>query len=379
MDLTTLHFTDALINFTCGAMCLSVWASRPRDLCFALWGSGSLLYGFMAWISDYLPDGAYGIGLSYSALQMATILFWGGYRAFDQRSALPIWLFALPALPLTACLLADCLTGEEMLIAQVIILTYCAVTAAQIIYVLRGCRTWYGPRAISAYAVIFILTSILATSYLTSTRLTKQESEVLLLLTDHAMSIVFTLAVIAMVGQKDLRDLLSVSRRDPLTGALNRGGLTAVLAEGQLGATLILLDLDHFKNINDHYGHDAGDEVLRELVKRTRITIGAKNRVIRMGGEEFLILTDTTDTGLATNLSEQVRQAAREKPVLYGDESISFTISIGFALRGEYEPFMQTLKRADLALYRAKQSGRDCVVDGDSIQGEEIGSPQRVA
>ncbi len=364
MDLITLHVTDALVNLTCGAMCFSIWASRSQDRCFAFWGMGSLLYGLTASWLPYLPDGIVGLGLGYAALQVGNIMFWAGYRTFDRIPALPLWLLALPSLPLLACLLADVLTQSEAWTYRITVIVYCAISVSQVVYVLRGCESWYGPRAISAYAVILILASILITSFLAGTLITDETGGILFILTDHVMSIVFTLAVIAMVGQRDLQHLVKTSRRDPLTGALNRAGLTAVMAEDPPGSGLLLLDVDHFKTINDRYGHDAGDEVLRELVARTSVVMRATDHLIRMGGEEFLVIAAVANAAQAAELAERIRAAARDRPVQYGDAVIPFTLSIGFALRTSGEPFMQTFKRADLAMYHAKQAGRDRVVEG---------------
>ncbi|MFK3942257.1 GGDEF domain-containing protein [Pseudomonas monteilii] len=372
MDLITLHVTDALVNLTCGAMCFSIWASRPRDRCFAFWGLGSLLYGVTASWLPYLPDGVLGLGLGHSALQVGNIMFWAGYRAFDRVSALPVWLLALPSLPFLACLVADVLTQSEVWTYRITLIAYCGLSMSQVAYVLRGCESWYGPRAISAYAVILILASILITSFLSGTFITYETGGILFILTDHMMSIVFTLAVIAMVGQRDLQHLVNTSRRDPLTGALNRAGLAAVIAEDLPGTGLLLLDVDHFKVINDRHGHDAGDEVLRTLVARTSAVMRTTDHLIRMGGEEFLVIAPVANAGQAAELAEQILAAARDKPVHHGDAVIPFTLSIGFALRTGAEPFMQTFKRADLAMYHAKQSGRDRVVEGAAFCVERV-------
>lgn len=367
MDLITLHITDALVNLTCGAMCFSIWASRLQDRCFAFWGMGSLLYGLTASWLPYWPDGTVGLGLGYAALQVGNIMFWAGYRAFDGLPALPPWLLALPSLPLIIGLLADALTQSEAWTYRITVIGYCAISVSQVIYVLRGCESWYGPRATSAYAVILILASILITSFLTGTFITYETGGILFILTDHVMSIVFTLAVIAMVGQRDLRHLVDTSHRDPLTGALNRAGLTAVMTDNPLDAGLLLLDVDHFKAINDRYGHDAGDEVLRELVARTSGILRATDHLIRMGGEEFLVIVRVTNASQVAELAERIRRAARDSPVYQGETAIPFTLSIGFALRTQGEPFMHTFKRADLAMYHAKQAGRDRVAEGGAL------------
>ncbi|WP_049870563.1 GGDEF domain-containing protein [Pseudomonas cremoricolorata] len=362
MDLTTLHLTDALVNLTCGAMCFAIWASRPRDRCFALWGMGSLLYGLTASWFPYLPTGVLGLGLGYAALQVANIMFWAGYRAFDNVRVLPLWLVALPSLPLIACLLANGLGSSEAVTNNITVALYCAISTGQVVYVLRGRECWFDQRSISAYAVILIIVSILATSFSTGAPANDEASGALFILTDHVMSIVFTMAVIAMVGQRDLQHLIKASRRDPLTGALNRAGLRAVITQASPAPGLILIDIDNFKRINDQHGHDAGDEVLRELVARTYPIMRPTEHLVRMGGEEFLIIADITSQQQIVELAERIRTSARTAPIQHTDTVIAFTLSIGVAIRGRDEPFVHALKRADLAMYQAKASGRDCVV-----------------
>lgn len=375
MDLTTLHLTDALVNLTCGAMCFAIWASRPRDRCFAFWGMGSLLYGLTASWFPYLPAGVLGLGLGYAALQVANIMFWAGYRAFDKVRALPLWLVALPSLPLIACLLADFFGSSTTVTNNITVALYCAISAGQVVYVLRGRNSWYDQRSISAYAVILIIGSIMATSFSSGAPVKDEGSGVLFILTDHVMSIVFTIAVIAMVGQRDLQHLIKTSRRDPLTGALNRAGLRAVITQDAVAPGLILIDIDNFKRINDQHGHDAGDEVLRELVARIDAAMRPTDHLIRMGGEEFLIIADITSQKQIVELAERIRNSARTSPVQHADAVIPFTLSIGVALRASNELFVHALKRADLAMYHAKQSGRDRVVfaplDGAACAAKE--------
>lgn len=365
MDLITLYITDSLINFTCGATCFAVWASRLQDRCLAFWGLGSLLHGVTAFGFPYLPEGIIGKSIGYSSFQFANILFWAGYRSFDQRRVMPYWLLSLPALMFMTSLSIGSMAQDEAFIDKFIAVIYCMISGAQVIYIMRGMDSWYCPRAVSAYAVISILLSKLITTFITGYLITEHTSETLFALTDQVMTVVFTLAIIAMIGQRNLGELRTISQRDPLTGALNRAGLSDALAHGGLTKTLMLLDIDHFKAINDCHGHDAGDEVLRELVARTRSTMHKEGELIRMGGEEFLIVTDKTDLVRSQDLADRVRKGICESPVIYGATNIFFTISIGVALAAEKEPFSKTLKRADVALYQAKNSGRDRIIYDD--------------
>ena len=173
--------------------------------------------------------------------------------------------------------------------------------------------------------------------------------------------------------------LLRSGFTDVLTGWHNRRYLQVRLAEelararrdGQALACL-MLDLDHFKSINDTWGHAAGDDVLRELAQRIEAQVRASDVAARYGGEEFVILLPRTDTTAAARLAERVRQAVRGAPVPFGDDGeVEVTASIGIASVAPQasDTDLKTLgesllARADVALYRAKSSGRDKVVVG---------------
>ena len=128
---------------------------------------------------------------------------------------------------------------------------------------------------------------------------------------------------------------------------------------------LMILDIDFFKSINDTYGHDAGDDVLREFAVRIRKSIRGIDLACRYGGEEFVIVMPETDLTVAGMIAERLRRsiAGETFAVNKGTKRIDVTISIGLAtLDHKGEPVADVLKRADMALYRAKHDGRNRVV-----------------
>ncbi len=159
---------------------------------------------------------------------------------------------------------------------------------------------------------------------------------------------------------------------DPLTGAGNRGLFDDTLAtEFEAAAqhywplTLLLADLDHFKRINDGWGHQAGDAVLRETVRRIRQCIRDSDTLARYGGEEFGIILPGTAEEDACKVGERIAQRFRAEPVQVDDDtSIPVTISIGVATleRDAFAGPQDLLAAADHALYEAKKAGRDKVV-----------------
>ncbi|MCP9630738.1 PleD family two-component system response regulator [Rhodopseudomonas palustris] len=159
---------------------------------------------------------------------------------------------------------------------------------------------------------------------------------------------------------------------DGLTGLHNRRYMEshlATLAE-QAGArgkplALMILDIDFFKSINDSYGHDAGDDVLRDFATRIRKSIRGIDLACRYGGEEFVIVMPETDLHVAQMVAERLRRAIAGEPfaIEKGERRIEVTISVGLStLERKGEPIRDLLKRADTALYRAKHDGRNRVV-----------------
>jgi two-component system cell cycle response regulator len=158
---------------------------------------------------------------------------------------------------------------------------------------------------------------------------------------------------------------------DALTGLYNRrymeshvGTLVEQAATRGKPLTVLVLDIDYFKAINDSHGHDAGDDVLREFAIRIRKSIRGIDLACRYGGEEFVVVMPETDMAVATVVAERLRRriASEPFPIQEGARSIEVTISIGIAGLGPRDTAASVIKRADQALYRAKRDGRNRVV-----------------
>jgi two-component system cell cycle response regulator len=173
-----------------------------------------------------------------------------------------------------------------------------------------------------------------------------------------------------------LRDNMQMSIElaitDGLTGLFNRrymethlGTLVDQSAARGKPITVLVLDIDYFKAINDSYGHDAGDDVLREFALRIRKATRNIDLACRFGGEEFVIVMPETDMAVATAVAERLRRRIATEPfaIQKGARHLEVTISIGIAaLSGVGDDAATILKRADQALYRAKRDGRNRVV-----------------
>jgi len=129
--------------------------------------------------------------------------------------------------------------------------------------------------------------------------------------------------------------------------------------------SLLMMDLDHFKRVNDRWGHQVGDQVLQGFVDRVRDQVREPDVVIRRGGEEFVLVMPSTETEAARRVAERVREAVAKAPIETSGGDVPLTVSIGVATWSEGESPTDIEGRADAALYRAKQGGRDRVEVAD--------------
>lgn len=168
--------------------------------------------------------------------------------------------------------------------------------------------------------------------------------------------------------------LTELATRDPLTGAFNRRQFMA-MAEGEIEQsrrtgrpfTLLMIDVDHFKSINDRYGHQAGDEVLRKLVAQLSVRLRKTDLIARYRGEELVVLLADTGLGGGLQLAERLRARVANSPVQHGENMIPVTVSIGAAEGKGEESIAELLKRQDGALCAAKNAGRDRVASAGSV------------
>lgn len=132
--------------------------------------------------------------------------------------------------------------------------------------------------------------------------------------------------------------------------------------------SLVLIDLDHFKHVNDSLGHSAGDEILRRVASICQETLRAGDIFARLGGEEFAALLPRTCEADAINVAERLREAVAETPIMYGHVQVNVTISAGVGLLMAGEGFSALYNRVDEALYNAKNLGRNRVVSASSLK-----------
>jgi two-component system, cell cycle response regulator len=153
--------------------------------------------------------------------------------------------------------------------------------------------------------------------------------------------------------------LTGIANRDVVLDALRRESSRQLREGGSFG--IVLLDVDHFKSVNDNYGHLCGDAVLQEVVRRVNSTVRAYDTVGRYGGEEFLIVAPSSGAEGVLRLSERIRRTIEATPIVTEAGEISVTVSLGLAVSNETAHLnsKMMLSTADEALYRAKAEGRN--------------------
>ena len=177
------------------------------------------------------------------------------------------------------------------------------------------------------------------------------------------------LLAVSVKNAQLFREVKENSVRDGLTGCFTRShALEVVDAElrrarrSQTPVSLIMFDLDHFKDVNDKYGHLCGDTVLNSVGKRMREVLRGSDLKCRYGGEEFLVLLPETPLHGARRVAETIRREIAERPVPWSGEGLTITASFGIAQTLPSEVNVQAvIARAAKALYRAKDDGRNCV------------------
>lgn len=323
------------------------------------------LFHVSDWWIDPVPQGFWGYDLlmRLPPLMLAMITLWLHYQRPDEPwpRIMAITLGLTIMLMTTGLLVLHHLAGTEVtdLMVRGLIMT----TAAVAIVATAGIRDLaviYG----IPFAGLLILLASSGTDSVTAMGLVIHP----LMMAVIGCIIAEVLFISRVRAFNDRQKLHHNAMTDPLTGLLNRRAM-----EGQLQVehahssrhddtyALVMADLDRFKHVNDTYGHDVGDEVLRDLAERMQASVRMEDAIARWGGEEFLILLRATGSEEALIVAEKIRQKVNEKGFYTGVTTLPITVSLGVGVvDGDPDPG-EVIKRADQALYRAKENGRDRV------------------
>ncbi len=191
--------------------------------------------------------------------------------------------------------------------------------------------------------------------------------------------VTFLAALYEYNNEKSLNNMLKLkeehelcSTRDHLTQLYNRRGYDLNIKSIKNTQGIVLMcDIDHFKKLNDTYGHDTGDLVLREVAKKIKDTLREHDMAVRWGGEEFFIFLPHTTMDEGNMVAEKIRISIASLAIYHQDKQISVTCSIGLDKLEEYTPLEKAITNADNAMYLAKQSGRNTVMSHDSVNKKD--------
>ncbi|WGI26999.1 GGDEF domain-containing protein [Halomonas alkaliantarctica] len=232
-------------------------------------------------------------------------------------------------------------------------------------------------------AIIYGLPLLAVVIFLAFTGSTFPDNPIHLIFIPTAMGIGAVIAT--MLHQEQLRTFMASQQlehnalTDALTDLPNRRSMqTQLQAEWSRAKrdkrcfAVLMADLDHFKAVNDQYGHEIGDEVLTILASRFTATLRGGDWVARWGGEEFLLLVSDATTTSALAVAEKVRRSVAEPVFATSAGNLAITVSLGVALHRQNESIDEVISRADKALYRAKQEGRNRAVLAEGHKGADI-------
>jgi diguanylate cyclase (GGDEF)-like protein len=398
LDVNTLFLVTIYVEAILGLLLLFAWVQNAQIRAVAWWGSAHLmragsvvLFGMYGAVSE-----AISIDLANAILFLAYAITWTGARVFDGRKPLPMYLVAGPVIWLVVCHLPT-FTGEldlRFLLASGIITTYTWLSAYEF---WRGrseplVSRWPAIFMLFAHGSLFLLRTPLAAMLPWSPTSQVFESVWLTVLSFEALLFTIAIAFILLAMAKERTEYRhrTAAMIDPLTGIANRRSFlqdAAELAKRQATnpspTAVMLIDLDHFKSINDRFGHAVGDRVLQIFATTAMGTIRASDLLGRLGGEEFAAVLNNVNREKAVALAEQVRCAFQEQATEVDGYPVTASLSIGLVFNQDtLLDVPELLAQADQALYRAKERGRNRVevVQFDmSRKRNDTSSPRLVA
>jgi diguanylate cyclase (GGDEF)-like protein len=377
LDINTLFMVTIYVEAILGLLLLFAWVQNLSIRAVAWWGfahlirAGSVvLFGMYGSAPDLIT-----IDLANALLFTAYAVTWTGARVFDGRPVEPVYLVTGAVLWLLVCRL-PVLAGAidaRVLIASGIITAYTWLTAYEF---WRGrseqlVSRWPAIFMLFAHGALFLLrTPLLAVLPLSSSNHV-MGSVWLTVLSFEALLFTISIAFILLAMAKERTELRhrTAAMVDPLTGIANR---RAFLQDAELSAkrhrvnprptAVLLIDLDHFKSINDRFGHAVGDRVLEIFTESAGQSIRSTDLLGRLGGEEFAAMLHDTGREKAMAVADRIREAFAEASKDVDSHPVCATVSIGVVhCDGPTLDVPQLLAQADRALYVAKARGRNRV------------------
>jgi diguanylate cyclase (GGDEF)-like protein len=382
LDVTTLFILATCITALLGLLLLSAWA-QERIRALAWWGTAYLIGGFSVaiWSVENLISPPLPPGTTNALLFVACGMIWSAARIFHGRRVLWTAMSAGAAIWLIGCMMPEFAhaAAAHIILSSLIVSAYTFLTAAELWRERRKTllRRWPAIFVPILHGAIFLFPIPLASLLPAERGVGSLASGWLAVFALETMLYVVGTAFIVLVLAKEraVRVQRDAASTDELTGVLNRRGffaaaqqlLTRQAKHGE-PVSVLMFDLDHFKSINDRYGHVTGDEVLALFAATASGNLRASDVVARLGGEEFVAILPASLAD-ATAAAERVRVAFQDAAATLAGQPLAATVSVGAASAARCPTIDALIAAADRALYRAKSNGRN------RVEGAEQAAP----
>ncbi len=379
MDIHTLWVWLYLSEVMFSVLLGIVWSVRRAEQALVYWAVGSLCLSVGSLgisLRGQIPD-LLSIPIANVLIGLALTLRWAGLRRFAGQ---PLRTSAYLALPLLIGLVFQFREWLGLQVVSRIIIVALGGAVYAVLITLDGLRAQRQERLFMRQVIVGIGGIMLAFEIAMGAYnllagpsqhfLSQSPANATLVLIFLNIFALFDLASFLMVFERQEAQLVRRASVDSLTNVLNRAGFTDLAgrqsrrnARELRPVSVLVMDLDWFKKVNDTYGHEAGDAVLRAFAQATRVALRPTDLLARAGGEEFWALLPRSDLAEAAKVAQRVCDGFRRVRVAFDGHSIAATVSDGVTeVNAEAETIQAALSRADQALYEAKHEGRDRVV-----------------
>jgi diguanylate cyclase (GGDEF)-like protein len=367
-DPATLRLCSMLSSLAFATMFCAFWAVNRRRAYLLHWAASAALYAFVLEGFALVHRPSLLVALAFGFLAATDVLIMTGVQSFHRRSAyraseigLITAALGIPVLsailPMTALLPIGLAADLAMLgLATSKILVGCWIFFAGDTDAPLGRR--FAGIAMLGYVPTYLIASIAGHLGMEELHL----GAILPMLADQLLLAALNIALMAMPAERATAQLRDEALRDPLTGARNRAWLERYREKRwEADAAVILVDIDHFKRINDHFGHAAGDKVLTNFAARANEVLEAERGMLaRLGGDEFIAIVPDADVERAARIAEDLL----DKMKIWTPGVPMATASLGVAVPAAGDDLSGVMARADRNLYTAKAAGRDQVALG---------------
>ncbi len=377
-DVPTLWAAMSMTCLLFGVVQLGAGLGKRRDTAMALWGIGNLagfVGGALISLQGALPEWL-SVASANASLTVFWAFIWAGERVFAGQPVRWPMVAVGPTVVFTAFLWIPPFPTDQVMrvhLASAVLAGYFVLSAVD------GRRAQRREPLTSRRLLITlcVIAPIPTVVRAVGVQLHGAQSAVTTptLATSVAMTVLYLMVIsinvcLLMMGRERLANQLAdAAMIDPLTGVLNRSGflvlgqpLIAECAAGRRPCSVMMMDLDHFKTVNDDFGHSAGDRLLTEFATTTQNHLQSADLLARIGGEEFCAaLPDTTERE-AAEIADRLRSTFAGAVLRHEGVNLTGTVSIGVAELGHTDSLETAMRRADAALYAAKNGGRDRVV-----------------